>query len=209
MTWEKLKGKFVVLDGPDGCGKSTQLHLLGQHLRDAGISFSAVRDPGGTRIGEQIRNILLDNDNHDMAVRCECLLYMASRAQLYEQSIAPALEEQQCVLCDRWVSSTYAYQAVAGRMGADAVLKLADIALQRTWPDLTVIIDLPSELALARVGAAPDRMENKSALFHQQVQEAFLRLARTRSDFRVVDGSGSVAQVHERVCAVLSDYVNS
>lgn len=209
MSWDKLKGKFLVLDGPDGAGKSSQLQLLSGILTEQGLELATVRDPGGTRIGEQIRHILLSKDNGEMSVRTEALLYMASRAQLYSEVIAPALERGKCVLCDRWISSTYAYQAVAGEAGARMVLQLAETVLERTWPDLTIIIDLPCEVGLERVGKSLDRMESKGPAFHQRVREAFLDLAQRRADFRVVDGAGTVEQVHQRVCEVVADYVNS
>lgn len=209
MKWDRLKGKFIVLDGPDGSGKSTQVRLLTGFIRGQGLTCQAVRDPGGTRIGDQIREILLNKDNTEMSVRCEALLFMASRAQLFSEQIQPALEQQKCVICDRWVSSTYAYQAVAGKIGPELVINLADVALERTWPDLTVIVDLPSDLGLKRIGQYPDRMEQKSHDFHQRVRRAFLSLADTREDFRVVDGSGSIEEVHEEICEVIGGYVNS
>jgi dTMP kinase len=199
MNWDQLRGKFIVLDGPDGCGKSTQARLLAEMLEKNGMTAAVLRDPGGTRIGEQIRQILLQNDNREMSVRCEALLYMASRAQLFDQSIKPALTDGACVICDRWLSSTYAYQAVAGKIGVDWLLQLAQASLERTWPDLTMIIDVPSEIGLQRVGPAPDRMEEKSADFHQQVRQAFLHLAQTRRDVVSIDGSGTIDQVHRRI----------
>lgn len=231
MNWQRLKGRFLVLDGPDGSGKSTQARLLQDDLRQEGLDTLLLRDPGGTDIGEQIRTILLANENHEMVVRCETLLYMASRAQLYEQTIKPALARGCCVLCDRWVSSTYAYQALAGRIGPDYVLSLAEVALERTWPDLTLIIDLPSEIGLQRAsqrsaGPTPtpsdnvsqaktntykplDRIEDRSAAYHQQVRQAFLHLAQTRDDFVVVEGAGSVDDVHRRVYEALQRYVSA
>ena len=209
MFWQKLRGKFIVLDGPDGCGKTTQIRLLSDFIESHAVACVVVRDPGGTGIGEQIRNILLDQGNGEMSVRCETLLYMASRAQLYAECIAPALQEQKCVLCDRWVSSTYSYQAVAGEIGAELVLRVAQDALERTWPDLTVIIDLPSEMGLTRLGDIHDRMEAKPVSFHRRVRQAFLDLARSRADFKVIDGSGSIEQVHQRLREVMVDYVNA
>jgi dTMP kinase len=209
MNWDRLKGSFIVLDGPDGSGKSTQLKLLCDVLEGEEIAPLVLRDPGGTAIGEQIRGVLLDTANEGMSSRCEALLYMASRAQLYEERIAPALAGGRCVLCDRWVSSTYAYQAVAGEVGAEAVLALAEVSLERTWPDLTIIIDIDSEVGLSRVGSAPDRMEQKPESFHRLVRDAFLELAGTRDDFRVVDGVGSAEEVHGRVLEVVCDYVNT
>jgi len=209
MNWQFLKGKFIVLDGPDGSGKSTQIQLLRATLEEQGVEVVTLRDPGGTKIGEQIRRILLDNDNTEMSVRCEALLYMASRAQLYSQHIKPALEQSKCVLCDRWISSTYAYQVVAGKMDAEDLIKLAQASLERTWPDLSIIVDLASDVGLQRAGQEPDRMEQKSMSFHQQVREAFLELAQSRDDFKVVDGSGTIAMVQEQINEVIKQYVGA
>jgi len=205
---EALKGKFIVLDGPDGAGKSTQVALLADAIEKAGTAVAVWRDPGGTAIGDKIRAILLDEANTTMTVRCEALLYMASRAQLYAERIAPALAEGKCVLCDRWLSSTVAYQAVAGNIGAAAVLQIAQAALERTWPDLTVIIDLPCELGLQRSGPRPDRMEQKALDYHRRVREAFVELGRCGSiegKIAVVDGGGSREEVHQGVLEALNN----
>ena len=209
MAWEALQGKFVVIDGPDGAGKSTQVKLMREFLEGAAVGVVSVRDPGGTPIGEQIRQILLSNANAQMRVACEVLLYMASRAQLWAECIEPALQGGQCVISDRWISSTIAYQAVAGKIGAPKVLQIAEAALERPWPDVTLVLDLPSDVGMARVGAETDRMEGKGAGFHQQVREAFLTLADGRLDFRVIDGQGSVAEVHHRLREALGNYVDS
>jgi len=209
MNWQFFKGKFIVLDGPDGSGKSTQIQLLKETLEKQGVEVVSLRDPGGTKIGEKIRRILLDTDNSEMSVRCEALLYMASRAQLYSQHIDPALRQGKCVLCDRWISSTYAYQAVAGKLGPQEFIQLAEASLERTWPDLSIIIDLASDVGLQRAGEKPDRMEQKSIEFHQQVREAFLELAQSRKDFEVVDGSGKIEMVQEKIIEVIRDYVGA
>jgi len=206
MDWQRLKGKFIVIDGPDGCGKSTQVRLLADVIEKQGVDVLTVRDPGGTEISEQIRLILLSNDNKNMSVRCEMLLYMASRAQLYSQCIGPALDSGKCVICDRWVSSTYAYQAVAGRVGAESVLSVAEAALERTWPDFTVIIDMPADVALERIGQSPDRMENKPIKFHQQVAEAFVQLADTHEDFKIIDGKETIDEVHKQICQTIEEF---
>ena len=208
MNWAALRGKFIVIDGPDGAGKSTQVKLLSEVMTTNGIEATVVYDPGGTKIGDQVRAILLDNRNAEMSVRCEMLLYMASRAQLYAERIGPALEAGHCVLSDRWVSSTYAYQAVAGKLGCDEMLRVAEAALERTWPDLTVIIDLPSEVGLSRVGATRDRMEDRGESFHRRVREAFLSLAQSGQGgpSLVVSGEGGVQEVHERLLSALAGH---
>lgn len=206
MNTESLKGRFIVIDGPDGAGKSTQAQMLVEYLQKDGLEAELVRDPGGTEIGEKIRAILLDNANVAMSVRCETLLYMASRAQLYHEKIAPALAAGKCVISDRWVSSTYAYQAIAGEDGAELVLTLADAALERPWPDRTILLDLPSELGLTRVGKERDRMESKSLEFHRAVRQAYLDLASIRNDFKVLSASGSVADIHREILNCLSEF---
>jgi len=222
MNWEKLQGKFIVLDGPDGCGKSTQVRLLAAHLRKNDVEILTLRDPGGTKIGDKIRNILLSDENKEITVRCETLLYMASRAQLYEECIKLALEEGKCVICDRWLSSTYAYQAVGGKLGAQWLLDLAETCLERVWPDLTIIFNFSSKEGLYRVGKGPgrkirndtgqtvfewghlpDRMEQKNLWFHKRVRKAFLDLAKSRENFCVVDGIGSIEQVHQRIWEIM------
>ena len=192
-----LSGKFIVLDGPDGAGKSTQTQLLAEALENRGQAVVTVRDPGGTAIGDKIREILLDNAHAVMAVNTEVLLYMASRAQLYAEKIRPALDVGQCVISDRWLTSTLAYQAVAGKIGNAAVIEIAEAALERPWPDLTCIIDLPAETGLQRVGENKDRMENKGRDFHQAVRQAFLDLAQSRSDCIIIDGGGGIDQIHQ------------
>ncbi len=210
MKWQKLKGQFIVLDGPDGAGKSTQVRLLGEHLEREGIEVLLLRDPGGTEIGNKIRQILLDKSHEDMSVLCEMLLFMASRAQLYYEKIAPALNGCVCVLCDRWISSTIAYQAVAGKVGTEQVLNIAREALERTWPDLTIIIDLPADKGLKRAGANPDRMEMKSLEYHNRVREAFLELVDQYNDMIYrVDGAESIEQVQQQILEVIKTHVGN
>ncbi len=202
---QKLAGRFVVIDGPDGAGKSTQAALLGERLRSAGAVVRQVRDPGGTAIGDRIRAILLDRAHAEMAVECELMLYMASRAQLAAEVIRPALAEGACVLGDRYISSTVAYQG-AGGVPAETVRRAGELAVGETWPDLTVILDLPSEAGLARIGPADahDRMEAKGADFHRRVRESFLLQARQdRAHHTVVDAAGDVQAVHGRILDAL------
>ena len=136
---DRLQGKFIVLDGPDGCGKSTQAGLLVKWLEGRGVSTSRFRDPGDTSIGEKIREILLNPEHLAMDTRTELLLYMAARAQLWAEKIAPALQANRCVVLDRWLSSTCAYQGFAGGFGTDKVIRIATDCLERVWPDLTII----------------------------------------------------------------------
>src|SRR5262245_15474130 len=132
---QRLSGKFIVFDGPDGCGKTTQLKALITRLTAAGVKTRRLREPGGTPIGEQIRDLLLSTKN-DMDVHCEMLLYMASRAQLVRQEILPALAAGECVLSDRFASSTLAYQGGGGGMDLQQILEVAKTAVGTSWPHL-------------------------------------------------------------------------
>jgi dTMP kinase len=221
-TWTNLAGKFIVIDGPDGAGKSTQLTMLAAFLRERGLDVVQTRDPGGTAIGDRIRAILLDNAHSEMAVTCETMLYMASRAQLVAEVIRPALSRGACVLCDRFVSSTIAYQG-AGGADIEAIRRVADVAVGGIWPDLTVILDLGHDEGLRRAGArvpcpspgghvspALDRMESKGDRFHQRVREMFLAQAKDQPDkFAVIDAAGTAEQVQERLREKISDWVCS
>lgn len=146
-----LAGKFIVFDGPDGSGKTSVRDRVAEHLRAAGVPITTCKDPGGTPIGDRIRSVLLDHDLSDMTVQCETLLFMASRAQLVRQVVLPALKQGHAVLCDRFVSSTCAYQVAAGDDFA-TILDLARYAIGTTWPDLTLILDVPVEVGFARIG---------------------------------------------------------
>ena len=196
---KKLSGKLIVLDGPDGCGKTTQAKLLAQWLQSQGVPTSDFRDPGDTTIGERIREVLLSPEHLAMSTRTEVLLYMAARAQLWQERIAPALRERECVVLDRWISSTCAYQGHAGEFGMSNVLNLATDSLARVWVDLTVILDVDLKTCAARLPGKRDRMEAKPKQYHKKVREGFLRLANEHEGFLVVDGSGDIDTVHERV----------
>lgn len=196
---EKLKGKFIVLDGPDGCGKTTQAKLLTQWLQARGISTNNFRDPGDTPIGEKIREILLSPQHIAMSTRAELLLYMAARAQLWQEKLVPAIREKTCIILDRWVSSTCAYQGHAGGVGMHNVIKLAEDSLSMPWPDMTIILDADVKTTAGRLPGRPDRMEAKLPEYHEKVRQGFLELAEQRENFFVVDAAGDIETVHEKV----------
>lgn len=151
---DRLRGRFIVFDGPDGAGKSTQRDRLAKALRELEVDPVVCRDPGGTEIGNRIRSVLLDYDLSEMDVSCETLLFMASRAQLVGEIIRPALAEHRTVLCDRFVSATCAYQGAAG-YDPRRVIELARFAIGETWPDLTIILDVDPEQGFGRIGRKP------------------------------------------------------
>lgn len=205
---DKFDDKFIVLDGPDGCGKSTQTRLLTEWLAARDVSVASFRDPGTTVIGEKIREILLSPAHDAMITPTEVLLYMAARAQLWAEEIAPALQQGRCVLLDRWLSSTCAYQGYAGRFGIDKVIAIAHDSLKRVWPDLTIILDVDLKTAATRLNRELDRMELKGDNYHAQVREGFLQLAQSRpDDFAVIDATMPPEAVHEAVLEVVQERI--
>ena len=200
---EKLTGKFIVLDGPDGCGKSTQTRLLSEWIAEQGVDVVSYRDPGTTLVGEKIRDILLDTAHEGMGDNVEVLLYMAARAQLWKEHIAPDLAAGKCVLMDRWLSSTCAYQGWAGGFGVEKVIKIGTDSLERIWPDLTVILDVDVETAAARMQRDLDRMEQKGDAYHAKVREGFLKLPDMHSSVKVVDARQTVEQVHKDILKLI------
>lgn len=196
----ELSGRFIVIDGPDGAGKGTQLERLKALVEAAGGSWVYAKDPGGTVIGDRIRHVLLGYDLSEMDVRCETLLFMASRAQLVAEVIRPALAAGRTVLGDRFISATCAYQVAAG-FPIEEVIALGRLAVGDTWPDLTIVLDVPPEVGFQRTGRKPqhsgkrrrsargdqlnllhdadvDAMERRSYDFHRQVRENFRNLPR-------------------------------
>lgn len=209
-----LAGKFIVIDGPDGAGKGTQLTRLVAWLREQNLTVTEVRDPGGTEIGERIRGILLDHDLAAMDPACEALLFMASRAQLVAEKIFPALQRGELVLGDRFISATCAYQAAAG-YPLERVIELGYLAVGDVWPDLTIVLDVPSCVGTERrtnrerhatvpAQQRPDAMERRSADFHERVCENFRALADVYPrPLRLVSAEGTVDAVFERILAEL------
>ena len=191
LDWlPRLRGKFVVFDGPDGSGKTTQFRRFCDGARLAGLTVCEVREPGGTAVSERIRDILLDATLEEMCVRCELMLYMASRAQLVEERIRPALARGELVAADRYVSSTLAYQGAAGGHPIDEIRAVAQAACGEVWPDLYVIFDVDQKTAAGRLNPLLDRMEQKGVAFHRKVREGYLDQAREDPEhYAVIDGS--------------------
>jgi len=202
----KFAGKFIVLDGPDGCGKSTHCRILAEWLKKHGIEVELLRDPGATEIGEKIRQILLSTESNSMDDTTEVLLFMASRAQLWKEKIAPSLASGKCVLIDRWLSSTCAYQGKAGGFGMDKVIRIAEDCLEKPWPDLTVILDIDLKTAAQRLARDLDRMEQKGDRYHQKVRQGFLELADKLDNFSVVDTSGKIESVAKIIIEIVNDH---
>lgn len=201
-----MKGWFITFEGCDGCGKSTQLGLLRSFLEQNNVPFIFTREPGGGRISEGIREILLNGKNAEMSDECEALLYAASRAQHIHDRIEPALKEGKVVVCDRYVDSSFAYQAHARGLGMEFVSKINHFALDKFLPDLTFFIDLSPEEAFARKHGADenDRMEQAGLAFHKKVYEGYLAVAKAYPERVVVlNGRQSIEEIAKDVQAVL------
>lgn len=173
------KGLFITFEGGDGSGKTTQINLLNDYISKQGIEVVNVREPGGVPISEKIREILLDSKNTDMNDITEMLLYAASRAQLVSQVILPALNSGKCVICDRYVDSSYVYQGFARGLEIDVVKNINDIATQKLVPDITFFMDIDPDTALKRRldAGCPDRLEMENISFHRKVYQAYVKIA--------------------------------
>lgn len=199
------RGRFLCLDGPDGGGKTTQAATLVAWLRARGLEVATCRDPGGTALGERLRQILQDRGTVGLALRAEMLLFMASRAQLVEDVIGPALARGAVVVSDRFLLANLVYQGVAGGLPLDEVARVGLAATGGLLPDLTLVLDIAPDAARRRVGPARDRIEDRPAEYHARVREGFLELARaTPSPYYpaptvVVDASAAPEDVAARI----------
>jgi dTMP kinase len=191
---------FLSLDGLDGSGKSTQCRLLAGWLRGRGREVTECADPGGTAVGTVIRELLLEHRG-DIALPCEALLFMASRAQLVAEVIQPALAAGNVVVADRYTLANLVYQGHAGGLDVAALRTVGALATRGLEPDLTLVLDLPVEAAQARRQRPADRVERRDAAYHARVREGFLREARLWPErLRIVDATQPPAVVHERIC---------
>ena len=224
----KFSGKFIVLDGPDGCGKTVQLELLSTYLKNKNIPLLLTNDPGGTKIGNQISRLLKYDAQGVMDVQTEVMLFMASRAQLAAEIIKPSLETGKAVLCDRFISSTCAYQGSSG-YPVEKIIELGKLPVADVWPDLTIIIDIPVEEGLKRAGRKPyqktkvnhkdanqsylfknvvvDRFDSRPLEYHRKVRKGFLKLAQYYPGLvKIVDGSqGDIETVHKKILQLISE----
>lgn len=202
-----MRGLFITFEGGEGTGKSTQIRLLDQRLRAAGLTVRTVREPGDTAVGEAVRRLLLDGSGAGMDPLAELLLFEASRAQLMREVICPSLERDEIVLCDRFTDSTMAYQGWGRGIAEEVIGRLNEIATGGRVPDRTLVLDIALDQGMARAtqGGA-DRIEAEDADFHRRVREGFLAIARLEpSRVRVVDAAGTIEQVAERTAAALGD----
>lgn len=193
---------FITLEGPEGSGKTTAVEEAVEILKSKGYQIVRTREPGGTPISEEIRNIILDKKNTDMDPRTEALLYAASRRQHLVQKVWPAIKEGKIVICDRFLDSSLAYQGGARELGIDEVLNINLFATENTWPDLTLLFDIDPEIGLKRIASNANREVNRLDLekleFHKKVRNTFLELAKRYPDrYVIIDASKSKEEVKQ------------
>ena len=196
----KRHGLLISFEGVDGSGKSTQAKLLYEYLQKEHFRVRFIREPGGTQISERIRKILLDPEIRDMGLRTELLLFLASRAELVEKVIAPAISKGEIVIADRFADSTFAYQVFGRRLPNREVRLINNFAVSKIKPDLTFLVDMPPEAAHKRLNKTKDRMESENMQFHRRVRNGFLKLARSESQrIRLLDGRLSPDEIWKEV----------
>ena len=191
---------FITIEGPEGSGKTTAVNSAVKKLEELGYQIVRTREPGGTPIAEQIRNVILDKANTNMDPRTEALLYAASRRQHLVEKVWPALKEGKIVICDRFLDSSLAYQGGARHLGIDNVLNVNLFATENTYPDLTLLFDIEPELGLQRIAENASREVNRLDLekleFHKEVRNSFLELARRYPErYVIIDASLSMEEV--------------
>lgn len=210
---KKRSGRLISFEGSEGSGKSTQLIRLAAHLQKLKREVITVREPGGTEIGEQIRNIIVHNSRGDeMCPETELLLFTAARAQLVREIIAPALMDGKIVLSDRFLDSSTVYQGIGRNLALDPVHQINRFAVGNVMPDLTIVIDVPIDVGLARIRQRatdlPDRMERENLDFYKKIREGYLVLAKGLPErFVVVDGTLSEAALEKKIWAAIAKRV--
>ena len=193
------KGLFITFEGGDGCGKTTQIKLLDEYLRDKGYKTLLTREPGSVGLGEKVREILLNYDGEVSAV-CESFLFLADRAQNVDCIIKPALEEGTIVICDRHTDSSVAYQGYGRGLDIERINMLNNIATSGLKPDLTIVLDVDVETSQARVGSEKDRMESAGIEFFERVRQGFLEIAKQEPKrVKVVDSKQSIEEIHKQI----------
>ena len=193
------QGLFITFEGPDGCGKTTQMKLLAEYLEKNGKEVVLTREPGGKGLGEKVREILL-NYNGEVSDRCESFLFLADRAQNIDIIVNPAVKQGKIVLCDRHIDSTVAYQGYGRRLDIERINMLNNLATNGKKPDLTFVFDIDVETSMQRVGKEKDRMESAGIEFHNRVRQGYLELAKQEPKrIKVIDATKSIEEIHKEV----------
>lgn len=198
-----MSGVFISLDGVDGGGKSTQVALLSEWYRQRGRTVYSLRDPGGTKLGDSLREILLHRQEIPLSMKSEMLLYMASRAELVASQILPAIEAGEVVVCDRYLLANIVYQGHAGGLPVDAIRSVGAIATEGLQPDLTFVFDLPVDVALSRLQGEADRLESRGAEYMQRVREGFLTESQQLPAACILDATQPIPTIHQTIVDAL------
>ncbi|MFH1219737.1 MAG: dTMP kinase [Candidatus Eisenbacteria bacterium] len=202
-------GLFITLEGIEGSGKTTQALRLKDLLNRRGLEVVVTREPGGSPIAEKIREILLDPRNRKMVALTELFLYEASRTQHVAEIIRPALDSGKCVICDRFFDASTAYQGNARGLDTQIVTGLNLLATGGIKPDLTVVLDLPVDIGLRRLGKSLDRIESEAIEFHERVREGYLEIARNDpARIKVIDGSGTIDDTFMKVSEIVEAWLS-
>lgn len=210
------QGLFITFEGVEGCGKSTQASLLKDRLVSTGRDVVALREPGGTMLGEAVRSILVNSAQEPIDPWAELFMYEACRAQLVAQVIRPALSrEGAIVICDRFIDSTVAYQGYGRGLDINDVAKMNLLATGGLVPDLTILLDVEAEAGLERAlerissasGPREDRFEKEAVDFHRKVRQGYLALASSNPRFAVVDGRNEIPSIHKEICVIIDKMV--
>lgn len=206
-----MKGLFITFEGPEGCGKTTQAKLLGDILASLGYKVLITQDPGGSVIGDKIRNVLLDTNNVQMASKSELFLFLASRNQLVEEVIKKHLDAGYIIICSRYTDATLAYQGYGRGIDLGTLQQLNDIATDNLYPDLTILLDIDPERGLERVRERHefDRIEEEELAFHQSVRDGYIELSRQYpARIKIVDADDSIENVQGEVKELVVDVLD-
>ena len=201
------RGYFITFEGADGCGKTTQLELLANYLKEKNKEVIITREPGARGLGERIRDILLNCDG-EVSDRCESFLFLADRAQHIDIIVNPAVEDGKIVLCDRHIDSSVAYQGYGRGLDIEQIDRLNMIATNGKRPDLTLVFDIDAETSMKRVGTEKDRMESAGIDFFNRVRKGYLELANQEPErIRVLDATKSIEEIHNEVVKIFSELI--
>lgn len=200
-----MKGIFIVLEGPDGSGKSTMAKKIGEYYKGKGRNIEFTREPGGTKIGEKIRDIILDNNNTEMDYRTEALLYASARAQLVSEKIKPWLNEGKIVISERYVYSSLVYQGIGRGLGVEEVMKINDFAIAGLKPDMVLMLDVNPEKGLKRkLAGGGDRLENEEVSFHKEVYEGYKKLASYFPEIKLINAERSIDDIFRDIKGIIN-----
>lgn len=207
-----MKNKFITFEGIDGSGKSLQIEMLAEYLTELGEKILVVREPGATKIGEHVRNILMDKKNNTMSYKTEALLFMATRAQLMHEKIIPALENNYTVICDRFIDSSVVYQGIGRGLGEKFIKELNEFVTENIEPDITFFLDIsPQNAWLRKIGAqTSDRFESESINFHQKIYLGYKKLvAENPSRIICIDANVSPEEIQAQIVNAIKGKIKS